>query len=449
MQSAACPRCAEPVRIPAADPSTTVRCPWCQESFELREALASLPPMLEVVGPEVGTGVSGVAEEERWGEPAGEDDFSAFAASLGSADVDSGGFPVATHDSEGAIAGHSFGDSSIRRSPQRRSRPGSPFRSLLKMAAGGVAGIVIALLILQYLGRLPDLGVWPFRGPNRGLWGQTGSDFRLSTNTSERSWQAGEPPRGWQPTEPAPAAAPSQEGLEPPVDLPLPDFDDLASPANREPEPANAPEPDSEPEPNSEPDAAREPEPISEPVPASEPNDAEPSPDRGEPAASSLEQAVARADESWQQYEAAGEDASETHLEPLVDALAGLGSELVDAGRELGDQRERIDALVDSLAADRPLLKQLLAATNQRIAEADGEAETGAVAIGQFSAAGDELLLKKSASDATPLRMHIDDPQQVELPREGAIVLVLGKLQSTASEPRLHAGYIRSLAPRK
>ena len=51
-----CPRCHEPVRIPVAFAETSAfpegalgRCGWCDEAFPIAEALAGLPPLLQIL----------------------------------------------------------------------------------------------------------------------------------------------------------------------------------------------------------------------------------------------------------------------------------------------------------------------------------------------------------------------------------------------------------------
>ena len=50
MSISACPRCAQQISIPAGVSSTAkVRCPICREQYVLADALAGLPPLLEVI----------------------------------------------------------------------------------------------------------------------------------------------------------------------------------------------------------------------------------------------------------------------------------------------------------------------------------------------------------------------------------------------------------------
>lgn len=49
-----CPRCNDPVRIPSfrAPEGSFAKCSWCGETFPLDEAIARLPPALEIIGPD-------------------------------------------------------------------------------------------------------------------------------------------------------------------------------------------------------------------------------------------------------------------------------------------------------------------------------------------------------------------------------------------------------------
>src|SRR4051812_2897922 len=50
MTIVSCPKCNEKVTVPASAPKgARVRCPLCQEEYDLADALAQLPPLLIVV----------------------------------------------------------------------------------------------------------------------------------------------------------------------------------------------------------------------------------------------------------------------------------------------------------------------------------------------------------------------------------------------------------------
>ena len=50
MTTVSCPKCSDQVTVPASAPrSARVRCPLCQEEYDLADALAQLPPTLIVI----------------------------------------------------------------------------------------------------------------------------------------------------------------------------------------------------------------------------------------------------------------------------------------------------------------------------------------------------------------------------------------------------------------
>ena len=169
MPGTQCPRCHEPVRVPDVDGDALVQCPWCREEFRCEEVLQGLPPMLIVVGPEL-TGATGFQDVESYG-------FEEETA-----------FSLQTEERSGAS-----GPGRISERATRAKRKGeNPVVSLLKIGGGGAAGIFIALLILQGMGRLPDMGVWPFRGPDSAFFGGSRSVKAMAprSNDEERRERA-------------------------------------------------------------------------------------------------------------------------------------------------------------------------------------------------------------------------------------------------------------------
>lgn len=169
-----CPRCEERVRVPDIEGPAEVRCPWCGESFELQEVTRHLPPVLEIVSLPAAEDVS----EDYASVSVSEIDDQPFEERSSSrvekiSDSLSSPFPEPMEFGSGKRRRR---HSSSSRSHRRRRRD-SPVVGFLKMAGGGVAGILIALLILQSINRLPNLGVWPFLGPGTSLnpvknWGK-------------------------------------------------------------------------------------------------------------------------------------------------------------------------------------------------------------------------------------------------------------------------------------
>jgi hypothetical protein len=215
-----CPRCGEPVRVPEVDDQSEVRCPWCRETFVLRDVFATLPPILEVVSqigsptdypietsqaaqsasPSVDGGGYEPADIEGADVEAEEDfEFDAIAPTEFEGGrpgfVEFGSGERLTHsrrspDTAKRATSRSLSRSGDRAARSRRKRD-SPFVGFLKMAGGGVAGLLLAMLILQYMRRLPDMGFWPFRGPSlsmfEGLGGKKSSNETVKSTDSSNA----------------------------------------------------------------------------------------------------------------------------------------------------------------------------------------------------------------------------------------------------------------------
>ena len=163
MTTVSCPKCNDQVSVPSSAPrSARVRCPLCQEEYDLADALAQLPPALIIVSAEV-------AEDPVLAAVGGMD--AATGSHIGS-EMDHG------------FGGHLEGDSSKEFSaglldggPSRESLVSAPtpaFRSgprpkrqeksmvgeLVKIVLGGVVGIGLAILILWWAAGV-DLGLAP------------------------------------------------------------------------------------------------------------------------------------------------------------------------------------------------------------------------------------------------------------------------------------------------
>lgn len=144
MTIAPCPKCGETVRIPpSAGPRASVRCPLCQEEFRMAEVLDSLPPMLEITDdpdqatdPDVltqSTAEYGLAPLD--GETAPKD---APAFSIDSSRDASATAPVtAAKRRKGPVR------------PQRKTK--NPAAEVVKIVLGGIAGLVIAQLLLWWM----------------------------------------------------------------------------------------------------------------------------------------------------------------------------------------------------------------------------------------------------------------------------------------------------------
>jgi hypothetical protein len=145
MTIVACPKCADSVMLPQrASQRATVRCPLCQETFPFADVLESIPPALIVIDdPEAGGA----------GQPSG----SAAAESLASPPPteparDGGEFVPLSIETAGAGAPATAAPRRRRPATPLRRKPKSPLAEGIKIVLGGIAGLVIAQLILWYLG---------------------------------------------------------------------------------------------------------------------------------------------------------------------------------------------------------------------------------------------------------------------------------------------------------
>lgn len=145
MTTIACPKCADSVRLPPrASQRATVRCPLCQETFPLAEVLDKMPPALIVVDdPDAAAVVpmSGSVTAEG----------TALATFV---EPESGGGGFAPLSIETAAPGASTATAARRRRPAApaRRKPKNPVAEFVKIVLGGIAGLLIAQVILWYLG---------------------------------------------------------------------------------------------------------------------------------------------------------------------------------------------------------------------------------------------------------------------------------------------------------
>lgn len=114
------------MRLPAGGHAESrVRCPHCREEYRLDEVFAKLPPMLELVDEEGGL-------TDGFGRMLGEMPIGDQARFEGL--VPPGGLTQ-----------------TIKTTPRRRSRERSPVVEFAKIAGGGVAGLVLAQMILFWV----------------------------------------------------------------------------------------------------------------------------------------------------------------------------------------------------------------------------------------------------------------------------------------------------------
>lgn len=125
-----CPRCNDPVRLPADLPSEAViRCPLCSEEYTYAEVEASLPPMVEIVSlPE--------------------------SSDLALSHIDSLLAPKNSSESAPKVAAPLVSTSASARTSSRRRPAESPWRPLIllvEIALSGIVGIALAVLVLWWL----------------------------------------------------------------------------------------------------------------------------------------------------------------------------------------------------------------------------------------------------------------------------------------------------------
>jgi hypothetical protein len=163
MTTVSCPKCSDQVSVPASAPrSARVRCPLCQDEYDLADALAQLPPALIIVD-------AGVADEPVLAAVGGMD--AATCSHIGSA-LDHG---FDSHVEGGAAKGYSVNvleaepshaemvsapTPSFRSSPRPKRKEKSMVGELVKIVLGGVVGISLAIVILWW-GPGVDLGLAP------------------------------------------------------------------------------------------------------------------------------------------------------------------------------------------------------------------------------------------------------------------------------------------------
>ncbi len=379
MSGSFCPRCNEPVRLPAVDAASEVRCPWCRETYTLEEAMRGLPPILEVVE------IVGVSSEL--------DTYEFAPLELPKSSV--------ARNFELPAMSLKPGDD---RHPVRRRRGGSPLWGVIKVALGGVAGCLIALLILQYMQRLPDLGFWPFRGPGTGLWGDLERPFLERGRRGNRrpDWQANET-----------QADPNKDlRLGAPEELQLPAF----------------------------------------------PNDADLSPavvDQNEPTVDAPVSLLDQLDKVLTTYEqerrgadVLGTDFSDQRAETakvLIELLAQLASRDGDSlpGARKDQSNDALESLAYRLGDDVKLLREMLPAAWSVLAEdLSADEKHGAVVIGMLGKTSDGWQLMRSASDEMPLPIIVE---QAEKLASGRVVLALGLLSKRDEQDILDSAQVYNL----
>ncbi|UUO05922.1 hypothetical protein M4951_21460 [Blastopirellula sp. J2-11] len=151
MLIANCPHCTDPIRIPgAADASSRVRCPWCEETYLLADVFEHLPPLVEVLeGP--GSQAEIIAsdgEGEYQLAGAAVPDFN-FKESEGTGS--SSPAPLAKIEGRSAASG---------RRPSKSTS--NPAWEAFKVVGGGLFGIVIAMFAVMWISGDDKFHLIPF-----------------------------------------------------------------------------------------------------------------------------------------------------------------------------------------------------------------------------------------------------------------------------------------------
>ncbi|MCC9607577.1 hypothetical protein LOC68_12045 [Blastopirellula sp. JC732] len=141
MLIANCPHCNDPIRIPgAANASSRVRCPWCEETYLLADVFEHLPPLVEVLegpGSQGEISVDSDGDEYQLAGVAAAPDFNfKESESTGS----SSPAPMARVEGRSTASG------------RRPAKNGSnPAWEAFKVVGGGVFGIVIAMFAVMWI----------------------------------------------------------------------------------------------------------------------------------------------------------------------------------------------------------------------------------------------------------------------------------------------------------
>lgn len=418
-----CPRCQEPVRLPEVAPETRLRCPWCREEYSAGDAAETLPPLLEVVSPESAVFPEPAVSPETMSpdplaarfaagdEPAVEQSQYDFAGlAIGNAiEVPAESFSAASQIETASPAASPAGRSAMRR------RSSNPLVSLLKVAGGGVAGIVLALLILQVIGRAPDLGVWPFEGPGSPLWSVLASSAEppqrraitpsprpprnVSQRADSRAADDGPQQAAGQSDRPRTSGESSSQGRS----LPLPGEKEFAlTPADP----------------------------------------TEVSPER-EAIFSALEQLT----ETVGQYHGAMDggaemdgDTADAQLGRFVERLAAdlraVGAAAHGAGGLQLDEKALLDTAVIAIARDMTLLRGLIDVELQGRRDADAGEWSGRYALGIATAEGENYRLRGARKDGAQRLLELADAS-IELPA-GKATLVVGADQEASGPLRVY-----------
>lgn len=391
-----CPKCGERVRIPQVDGQSQVRCPWCNAEFELQQLIQNLPPVLEVIS------AVQASEYNPAGTPADLGDTDGFDFRLADS-PDSEASDLSSLSASPDFSPSERMSPNLATRPRAKRRRESPFVTFMKMAGGGVAGLVIAVIILQAIGRLPDLGFWPFRGPGtqlipKDLFGDGSNSSRtdrqenLSTQFSDNS-------------------TPERAANNEPIDLGTPDFSQMQSPATNDPE--------------------------SEPA-------------ESKAAGTSAENVVQQATEVLNDYIRSNIQTDEAAIQ-IQALLASLASNLPDDAESSDSIIKQLDSFVERLKEERELLRAIVAESTKQVqnlldaenSETEGESRQVAL-IGATVRQGDSLSLQTSSKKIPLISMSL--PQAQSKLAEQILIIVIGEITATEEGLNLTASYLQPLA---
>ena len=241
MSLSQCPVCHEEVAVPDSLPAILrqhadpeMRCPWCGEQTPLRQLRVT--PMIEIVdrdghplpidGLAGGGGLSGGAIAEAEFQSAdvdgfdspgfaidtgdnkfqGEATFSRGGDSTPALELDESEFQLADPPASPMVGGVDTGLLKTSASPRKKS---SPMKSMLGFLAGPPIAAVLGYFILSAVGRVPDLGFWPFNGSDNA-----GRSTRVAAAPVQ---PAVDRPRPQPMQQPVPMTMPEPVGEEPAV----------------------------------------------------------------------------------------------------------------------------------------------------------------------------------------------------------------------------------------
>lgn len=144
-----CPRCRDEVTVPPrAGGGALVRCPLCLEQYLLSEAIAQMPPALVMVSENIREGFAAPVIEEA-GVHTGDEYLLSGAGTA----------PLVTPTTRDALATATA--LKLSRRPRGAQRKTHFLIEMAKVALGGIAGLLLGLLVLWWVFRTDPLELGP------------------------------------------------------------------------------------------------------------------------------------------------------------------------------------------------------------------------------------------------------------------------------------------------